>query len=78
MGGFASSIQSVVAPQAGPVVAGACVRAAASNAGRASAEDLSWADWPAVESAVRAFLSPIAPSSTIDSLLGRIKEDTVV
>lgn len=69
------SITAVVAPQAGPMLAGACARAAATNAGKSIAE-LSMADWAHVEQAVRGLLAPIAPGHTIEQLLMRIKECT--
>lgn len=73
MSSIAQSIEEIVAPQAGPVIAGACVRAAATNAGK-TPPDLVWDDWAHVEAAVRGFLGPIAPTTTVEALLGRIKE----
>lgn len=56
----------------GDTVADTCVRGTALSLGK-TADELSEADLPALESSVRRLLSPIAPSNVIDDLLTKIE-----
>jgi len=71
MGSLGEVVRDVLEPYVGRVVADTCVRATALSLGKTS-DSLGADDLPAVESNVRRLLSPIAPSSTVDALLGQI------
>jgi hypothetical protein len=58
-------------PWVGRMAADTCVRATALAAGKMSSE-LTAADLPAIDASIRRLLSPIAPGTTIDTILKQI------
>lgn len=69
---LAQTISGILEPYVGPMVADTCVRATALSAGKTS-DDLGSDDLPRLEENVRRLLRPIAPTMTIDALIGEIK-----
>lgn len=72
MASLRERVIAALSPYVGDTVADTCVRGTALSIGK-TADDLSEADLPALESNVRRLLGPIAPSSVIDDLLTRIE-----
>ncbi|MDI6901614.1 MAG: hypothetical protein QMC79_07995 [Anaerosomatales bacterium] len=66
----------VLGPLVGEMVADTCVRATALSLGK-TADDLLPEDLPTLEANVRRLLGPIAPTSTIDSLIADIEGGAV-
>ena len=65
-------VVEVLGPYVGDTVADTCVRASALSLGK-TADDLTAADFPALEANVRRLLGPMAPSDVIDRLLADIE-----
>ncbi|MBN2247661.1 MAG: hypothetical protein JW733_03090 [Coriobacteriia bacterium] len=63
---------TALSPYVGATVADTCVRGTALSIGK-TADELTDADLPALESNVRRLLSPVAPSGVIDDLLAQIE-----
>lgn len=66
-----AAARAALEPYVGATVADTCLRATAISAGKMS-DELTRDDLPAVQASIRRLLSPIAPSSTIDSILAEI------
>ncbi|MDY0339986.1 MAG: hypothetical protein RBS17_02070 [Coriobacteriia bacterium] len=66
-------VEAALGTYVGDTVADTCVRGTALSLGK-SADDLTEADLPALESSIRRLLGPIAPSSVIDDLLTKIQK----
>lgn len=65
-------IKRALEPYVGGVVADTCLRATALTMGKMY-DDLTYEDLPALETSIRKLLAPIAPSSTIDSIIKEIE-----
>lgn len=63
--------RSALEPFVGVMAADTCLRATAIAIGKMSSE-LTLDDMPAIDTSIRRLLSPIAPGSTIDSILAQI------
>lgn len=73
MGSVSDVVKDVLEPYVGRTVADTCVRATALSLGKTS-DALGPDDLAAVAASVRRLLSPIAPTATVDTLIGRISE----
>lgn len=69
---LASDTAEILAPFIGRTVADTCVRATALSVGK-SYDTLSAEDVPALAGNIRRLLGPVAPSSTIDSIVQEIE-----
>lgn len=72
MGSLSDAAKSVLEPFAGPMIAGMCLRSAASAAGK-DVDSLSATDIAAFRSCAQGILHPLAPSDAIDRLLSDIE-----
>lgn len=70
--GVARAVIEILEPYVGRMVADTCIRGTAISLGKTSG-DLCAEDLPTIEGNVRRILSPIAPASTVDVLVERIK-----
>lgn len=67
------TVVRILEPQVGPMIAAACTRAAARSAGKEPA-NLEAPDWPQLETSIRGFLLPLAPETTVNEIINRIRE----
>lgn len=65
---LAKSVSDILEPYVGKMVADTCVRATALSMGKTS-DALDRDDLPRLEESVRKLLGPVAPKSTIESLI---------
>lgn len=69
---LATTVTGILEPFVGPTVADTCVRATALSLGKTS-DSLDRSDLPRLEESVRKLLRPVAPATTIESLISEIE-----
>ncbi|TLM82255.1 MAG: hypothetical protein FDZ75_07695 [Actinobacteria bacterium] len=72
MGTLAEAARLALEPFVGAMVADTCVRATALSLGKTS-DDLIPDDLPSLENRIRSLLGPVAPTATIDQVVGGLR-----
>ena len=69
---FVTAVMDALEPFVGRMAAETCIRATAISAGKTS-DDLDGTDMQGIDANIRRLLAPIAPASTIDSIVEQIR-----